>query len=85
MLTYQYYMPKSIDLTSNWDKQGNVIFIIITHFQKTRITCQFMLEKKDIYAVYHFTKRFRKIWLENISNTTFWVIPAENFREQRNI
>ena len=29
------------------------------------------------------TKSFRKIRLESQWNTTFWVIPAENFRQQR--
>ena len=32
-----------------------------------------------------FTLSFRKIRLESKWNTTFWVVPAENFREQRNI
>ena len=32
-----------------------------------------------------FTKRIRKIWLESKSSTTFWVVPEENFREQRNL
>ena len=32
-----------------------------------------------------FTKRFRKIWLESKWYMTFLVVPAENFREQRNI
>ena len=32
-----------------------------------------------------FTKPFRKIRLDNKWNTTFWPVPAENFREQRNI
>ena len=58
MLTYQYYMPKRIDLTINWDKQGNLIFIIITHFQKTRITCQFMLERKRHIRCLPFYKTF---------------------------
>ena len=31
-----------------------------------------------------FTKSFRKIQLESKWNTTFWVIPAENFPKQRN-
>ena len=31
-----------------------------------------------------FTKSFRKIRLESKWNTTFWVIPAENFPKQRN-
>ena len=32
-----------------------------------------------------FTKRFRKIRLESKLSTTFWVVPKENFREQRNL
>ena len=32
-----------------------------------------------------FTKRFPKIRLERKWKTTFWVVPAENFREKRNI
>ena len=59
MLTYQYYMPKRIDLTSNWDKQENLIFIIITHFQKTRITCQYIYWKKKTYTLF--------IILQNVS------------------
>ena len=32
-----------------------------------------------------FTRIFREIRFENKWNTTFWVFPTENFREQRNI
>ena len=32
-----------------------------------------------------FTKSFRKIRSESKWNKTFWIVPAENFREQRNI
>ena len=32
-----------------------------------------------------FTKSFRKIRFDNKWNTTFWRVPVENFREQRNI
>ena len=32
-----------------------------------------------------FTKRFRKIRVERKWSTTFLVVSAENFREQRNI
>ena len=31
------------------------------------------------------TKLVRKIRLESIWNTTFWVVPAEIFQERRNI
>ena len=32
-----------------------------------------------------FTKIVREIRLESEWNTTFWIVPAENLREQRNI
>ena len=32
-----------------------------------------------------FTTSFRKIRFESKWNTTFWVVPEKNFREQRNI
>ena len=32
-----------------------------------------------------FTQSFRKIWRESKWNTTFWVVPAENFGKQQNI
>ena len=38
------------------------------------------------YGCLPFTKRLRKIRLKSKWNTPFWVlVPAENFREQRNI
>ena len=40
---------------------------------------------KLAHAYLLFTKRFRNILLESKCNTTFWVDPAENFRQQRNI
>ena len=36
-------------------------------------------------VVYHLRKRFRKIRLESKWITTPWIVPAENFRGQRNI
>ena len=32
-----------------------------------------------------FTKIVREIRLETEWNTTFWIVPAENLQEQRNI
>ena len=41
---------------------------------------------KYIMVIYHLEKRSRKILLKSKWKTTFWVlVPAENFREQRNI
>ena len=81
MLTYQYYMPKRIDL-KQLAQAREFDFYYYYSFSENQNHLSIYVGKKDIYAVYHF---FRKIWLENISNTTFWVVPAENFREQRNI
>ena len=38
-----------------------------------------------LYWLLQFTKRFRKIWLESKWNMVCLVVPAENFRKQRNI
>ena len=32
-----------------------------------------------------FTKSFRKIRLDSKLNTTFWVVPSENFPQEQNI
>ena len=85
MLTYQYHMPKRIDLTQLGQAREFDFYYYYSFSENQNHLSIIYVGKKDIYAVYHFTKRFRKIWLENISNTTFWVVTAENFREQRNI
>ena len=38
-----------------------------------------------VYRLFTMPKRFRKTRLKRKWNTTSWVVPAKNFREQRNI
>ena len=41
--------------------------------------------KSEEKRMFSQAKRFRKTRLKSKWNTTFWVVPAENFQEQRNI
>ena len=53
------------------------------------LTCVASSRTRIVYLALHacrpFTISFRKTRLESEWNTTFWGVPAEDFREQRNI
>ena len=53
----------------------------------SHMICMRFISRNDFmgHKLFAVTKSFPKIHLEIKWNTTFWVVPAENFWEQRNI
>ena len=64
--------------------QGLTVSCNATQFARDSfVICRFREREIDCLT-FAFTKMFRKIRLESKWNTTFWVVSAENFWEQRN-
>ena len=62
------------------------LFLLATSFLARKASLSECVARRAIISCsVPFTKSFRKIRLEIKWNTTFWVVPAENVRKQRNI